>query len=133
MINRENFFTLSDATRIVEGRKKGQAYARSRRSARMKRAREYLDGTHAFCLYRGDAFFGRSKVMTGREAKEQNSMFEDAFFKTKREGARLMVWRLDHSDPYYLEIVKFRKSQRDANIAKSYRKQAYYSHKARKR
>lgn len=132
MIDRENFFNLGDAAKIVESRKRGQDYGYRRHSAWMRRAREYLDGTHAFCLYRGDAFFGRSRVMTGREAKEQNSKFEDAFFKTKREGARLMAWRLDHSDPYYLEIVKFRKSQRNANIVKSYRKQAYYSPKARK-
>lgn len=60
---------------------------------RMTAARVYLESEQTFVLMRGDAPFGRTKVMTGREAVEANKRFEDQFAKTCLEHPERRLWR----------------------------------------
>lgn len=53
----------------------------------------WLDATQEFQLFRGDAPFGRTKVMTGREARDANREFEDQFAKRCVENPERRLWR----------------------------------------
>lgn len=59
----------------------------------VKKGKEYLDATHDYHLYRGDANTGRARTMTGREAKALNMAYELKFGKDKT--ASLYRWRWD--------------------------------------
>ena len=61
----------------------------------MAGARVWLDAVQEFELLRGDAPFGRRKMMTGREARDANRGFEDQFAKhcVAHPERRLWRWR----------------------------------------
>lgn len=63
--------------------------------------RVFMDAVQEFQLWRGDAPFGRKKVMSGREAWNANKDFEDAYAKTcvAHPERRLWKWRPVDSRP----------------------------------
>jgi len=93
------------AARRAEGMKK---YGKAKFSNRLRKGREFLDAEHVYCLFRGDANFGRVKTMTGREAQQENRKFEDVFFRTKKESARLFRWKLDPGEAAVTALSELR-------------------------